>query len=70
MAIFIDQEKCNSCGKCVEICPEDVLWLEDGPAWARYPKECWHCGSCVYDCPTGAIEVDLELDVSIRYVEF
>ena len=29
-AIEIDTEKCNGCGDCVEICPADVLELQDG----------------------------------------
>ncbi|MDR2089974.1 MAG: 4Fe-4S binding protein [Clostridiales Family XIII bacterium] len=70
MAITIDAKKCTACGKCAEICPEDVLLIEDGKAFAKYPKECWHCGSCVYDCRFGAIEVDLELDTSVRFIEF
>jgi adenylylsulfate reductase subunit B len=69
MSIRVDAVKCTACGKCVEICPEDVLEIKDGKAVAKYPKECWHCGSCVYDCAFGAIEVDLGLDRSVRFVE-
>jgi adenylylsulfate reductase subunit B len=69
MSIFIDANKCAGCGTCVDICPEDILRIEDGKAAVAYPRECWRCGSCVYDCAFGAIEVDLDLDNSIRFIE-
>ncbi|MDR3294285.1 MAG: 4Fe-4S binding protein [Clostridiales Family XIII bacterium] len=70
MAITIDKNKCTACGKCVDICLEDVLGIENGAAAVLYPRECWRCGSCVYDCAFGAITVDLDADNSIRFIEF
>jgi adenylylsulfate reductase subunit B len=70
MAIYIDEEKCTGCGSCVDICPEDVLALDDAVSRAVvvYPDECWRCGSCTFDCGFAAIEVDLDFDQAVRYV--
>jgi len=70
MAIYIDKDACTACGVCVDICPEDVLALDEkeGYAVVHYPDECWRCGSCTFDCAFGAIEVDLDPEQAIRYV--
>jgi NAD-dependent dihydropyrimidine dehydrogenase PreA subunit len=70
MAIFIDRDKCTACGVCVDICPEDVLAIDEvaNSATVRYPNECWVCGSCTFDCAFGAIEVDLDPESALRYV--
>ncbi len=70
MAVKIDREKCTNCAKCVEVCPEDVLQLEKNKVVARYPDECWYCGSCTYDCPHDAIDVDFNINLGTRFVEF
>jgi adenylylsulfate reductase subunit B len=67
--ISVDKEKCTACGKCADICPEDVLRIENGTAAAVYPKECWACGSCVYDCAFGAIEVNFGVESAILFLE-
>lgn len=51
----IDDQKCNFCGKCVEICqfhalavlPQKVLIFEE---------ICHSCGACAYSCPQHAIQ--------------
>lgn len=58
MSIEIDRERCNACGTCVDICPEDVLALENNEVRVAYPDECWYCGSCMMDCSEGAIKVE------------
>jgi adenylylsulfate reductase subunit B len=57
----IDRGRCASCGRCAEICPLDVLRMEDELPRVAYPRECWHCGACMMDCPTGAIKLDLPI---------
>ena len=57
MPPIVTEEFCNLCGKCCEICPEDVFVMtESGPA-VRRPDECWYCGACAMDCPTSAIKI-------------
>ncbi len=53
-AIVIDEHKCISCNRCVEICQVDALLPnpEKGkPPILQYPGECWYCGCCVMECP-------------------
>lgn len=48
---------CTGCGICYDICPGDVLRMDDkqGLAKVEYPNECWHCGACRLDCPYDAV---------------
>jgi adenylylsulfate reductase subunit B len=62
----IDKSKCTSCGRCVEMCPLDVLRMEGALPVVAYPRECWHCGACMMDCTQNAIK--LWLPVWIRPV--
>ena len=56
---------CAVCGTCAEICPMDVITMEeDGPDLA-YPKECWHCGGCRINCPCGAVYYEFPLSMLI-----
>jgi len=53
--IVIDKEKCIKCGKCVEVCPYNIMKFVD-----EFPMGCDLCdGSpeCVKYCTLGAIKV-------------
>lgn len=52
--IIIDIERCNGCGKCVEVCPSGALYLVDDKATVDAAL-CSDCESCIAACPTGAI---------------
>lgn len=61
MSIITHKNKCSGCGKCVEICPGNLLALEEeskGP-FIRRPEDCWDCMACVKICPHGALETKL-----------
>ena len=60
----IDQELCNGCGICVQICPMDVFRMDEDSEKAiiRYPEDCMLCEFCVLDCPVEAITVTPEKD--------
>ncbi len=53
----IIHDTCTGCGTCYDICPGDVLRLDEdnGVAKVEYPDECWHCGACRLECPSDAI---------------
>lgn len=52
----IDQEKCNKCGTCVDMCPMDVLHFgQGGYPYMRHRDDCWYCDVCVFMCPRQAI---------------
>ena len=53
---FVDPDRCNGCGLCVEICPSDTLSMVDGKAVVT-GEHSLSCGQCAAVCPVGAITV-------------
>jgi nitroreductase/NAD-dependent dihydropyrimidine dehydrogenase PreA subunit len=52
----IDQELCNGCGLCVDVCPADTITLK-GEKAVITGDQSLGCGHCAAACPTGAIRV-------------
>jgi ferredoxin len=52
-----DPEACAGCGACLEVCPHQILALEDGRITVTDRDACMECGACATNCPTGAISV-------------
>ena len=70
MPPVINDDKCVSCGTCVDNCPQDVFFgsEENEIPVVNYPQECWHCNACVLDCPVeGAITLRIPLPMQIVY---
>ena len=60
--LVLDSGKCNSCNKCVEACPKNIISLKKkGPALDK-PDECVACMSCVEACEKEAIKIGLDPD--------
>jgi len=57
--VEIDDRTCKGCGQCAEICPADVLILDDGRLRVRNdsPFGCIACGHCMMVCPEGSVRV-------------
>ncbi len=51
---LIDREKCNLCGKCVDLCQFDALSIKDGNVTVNN-YFCEGCGACAAICPQKAI---------------
>ncbi len=56
-------EACTGCGVCYDICPGDVLRMDEekGVSVVEYPDECWHCGACRLECGFDAISYQFPL---------
>jgi len=70
MPPIIDEEKCNKCGLCVDVCPVDVYYgsgEKEVPA-VSYGVDCFFCGSCILECPTDAITLHYPLYAQPSYI--
>ena len=55
----IKWEVCNGCGVCVDVCPMDVLRIDEAmqKAVVRYYESCMTCYNCEMECPLDCISV-------------
>jgi NAD-dependent dihydropyrimidine dehydrogenase PreA subunit len=58
--VIIDEEKCTGCGECVDVCPAEVLELQDDKAVVINEDECLECESCVETCEQEAITLEVD----------
>lgn len=57
----VDEEKCNYCGKCAEVCAFNAIAVV-GEKFLLFPELCHGCGACSYLCPEDALrEVGREI---------
>ena len=66
MSIRIQPDVCRGCGQCAEVCPGNLIKLEDGKAVIWRPEDCWGCTSCLKECAFGAIRFYLGADIGGR----
>ena len=59
MPTFVYMTRCDGCGHCVDICPSDIMHIDEITRRAVNiePNMCWECYSCVKACPNEAIDV-------------
>ncbi len=57
VTLQLDAQKCNGCGMCVEVCPQQVFVLSDKLSSIQDRDACMECGACAKNCPCGAISV-------------
>ncbi len=59
MPTFTYMTRCDGCGKCVDICPSDIMHIDTTyrRAYNIEPNFCWECYACVKACPQHAIDV-------------
>lgn len=67
MSIKIDIKNCIGCGKCIDVCPGNLLYKDEkGKAYIKYPSQCWGCASCLKECNNDAIKYFLGIDIGGR----
>jgi NAD-dependent dihydropyrimidine dehydrogenase PreA subunit len=54
--VFIASFLCKGCGTCIEYCPNEALYLEDGVCKIKTDR-CILCGYCAPRCPEFAIRM-------------
>ncbi len=64
---FHADDRCVSCGKCVQVCPLGIISLgADGkPVWSR--EKCVHCLACLHNCPVQALQYGNKTQTALRY---
>ena len=53
----LDQNKCNGCKMCINVCPHAVFTMEAKRAKIVDLDACMECGACSMNCPENAISV-------------
>lgn len=54
---FIDEEVCEACDRCAEICPPKALARKGKNLIFDY-EQCIRCFCCLEVCPEGAIKIE------------
>ncbi len=71
--VQLNEKECDSCGKCVDVCPKRVLSVSEAgkKLELRNVSECTVCHDCVDVCPKSppAITVAWDKDVFILEIE-
>ncbi len=62
--IIINQSRCKGCGLCVEVCPGNLIAVDEQmnkkgvyPCFSSRPDQCTGCRLCVTVCPDVAITI-------------
>lgn len=64
MSIKIEKEKCIGCGKCIKICPGNLIYKDENKkAFIKYDDQCWGCTACLKECSSFAIRYFLGNDI-------
>jgi NAD-dependent dihydropyrimidine dehydrogenase PreA subunit len=52
--VHVEEDKCEGCGECLEVCQGDVFEVS-GKAYPVRPENCLGCQTCVAVCKAHAI---------------
>lgn len=64
--ITTNEDSCIGCGKCVEICPMNLLIVNEGKVKSGNERNCIQCGLCMKECPTDTIYIRKSFGNGIR----
>jgi Fe-S-cluster-containing hydrogenase component 2 len=54
LMIEILPDKCDFCGCCVGVCPEDAIELKEAEIFI-IDERCTNCSKCIWSCPIEVI---------------
>lgn len=57
MPVITFSESCDTCGKCVEECPREILRIENNEVIVKDPLQCILCKLCEDACDINAISI-------------
>ena len=55
--ILIDESLCIGCGKCVELCPKKILYIDEKICKVTDERKCDRRRGCEQVCPVKAIKI-------------
>lgn len=56
--LALQNDRCTGCGRCLEVCPHQVLARAGSKVAIVDLDACMECGACARNCPHGALTVD------------
>lgn len=59
MSMIVVQELCKGCGVCVDACPRNAIFMQNGKAFINQSR-CASCQICIKACPMGALQFENE----------
>ena len=68
VSLSLDAEKCNGCGRCMEVCPHNVFDVPDGKAQITERDLCMECGACALNCAVEAIAVNSGVGCAAAFI--
>ena len=57
---YVDIDKCDGCGKCIEVCKMKAITLNKQNKAVINQKKCKLCGRCMLNCPISAISAEIQ----------
>ncbi len=69
--IIIDSDRCDSCSRCVKVCPEGILIKTGDSIKTQNETNCTLCMDCVDSCPKepSAIEISWDKNAFVFKIE-
>ena len=64
-----DETKCLGCGKCLDVCPQNVFDFNNGKAIIIDKDACIECGACMMNCPGTALQVKAGTGCAIAIIK-
>ncbi len=65
LLIEITPDKCDFCGCCVGVCPEDAIELKEAEITID-EKLCTNCAKCVWSCPIEVLQFNKEKAAEVK----